>query len=147
MLHSTQSDCFSSLINSNSNNKELWNFTDKLLNWPILSLPVSSPKYSADQLCSYFADKIKTPFEICIRRFKSYFSSWSLPPIFSSFKLVSHDEIKQLILSSLKCICLSNLVPFHLLSHFTNTSAPKISHVVNLSFSSGVFPNTQKLLS
>ena len=66
------------------------------------------------------------------------------PPIFSSFKLVSVDEIKQLILSSLKSTCLLEPVPSNLLPHCIDSIAQIITRIVNLSLSSGVFPKQLK---
>ena len=68
----------------------------------------------------------------------------SLPDIaplsFSSFKLESVDEIKQLILFSIKSTCLLDLVPSHLLPSCIDYNAPIITRIVNLSLSSRVFP-------
>ena len=66
------------------------------------------------------------------------------PPIFSSFKLVSVDEIKQLILSSPKSTCLLDPVPSNLLPHCIDSIAPIITRIVNLSFSSGAFSKQLK---
>ena len=66
------------------------------------------------------------------------------PPIFSSFKLVSVDEIKQLILSSPKSTCLLDSVPSNLLPHCVDSIAPIITRIVNLSLSSGVFSKQLK---
>ena len=60
------------------------------------------------------------------------------PPLFSSFKLVSADEIKQLNLSSPKS-CLLDPVPSNLLPHCIDSIAPTITRIVNLSLSCGVF--------
>ena len=62
-----------------------------------------------------------------------------MPPSFSSFKLVSIDEIKQLILSSQKSTCLLDFAPSHLLPHCIDFIAPIIICIVNLSLSSCVF--------
>ena len=66
------------------------------------------------------------------------------PPIFSSFKLVSVHEIKQLILSSPKSICLLYPVPSNLQPHCIDSIAPIITRIVNLSLSSGIFPKQLK---
>ena len=66
------------------------------------------------------------------------------PPIFSSFKLVSVDEIKQFILSSPKSTCLLDPVPSNLLPHCIDSIAPIITRTVNLSLSSGVFSKQLK---
>ena len=66
------------------------------------------------------------------------------PPIFSSFKLVSIDEIKQLILSSPKSTCLLDPIPSNLLPHCIDSIAPIITRIVNLSLSSGVFSKQLK---
>ena len=66
------------------------------------------------------------------------------PPIFSSFKLVSVDEIKQLILSSPKSTCLLDPVPSNLLPHCIDSIAPIITRIVNSSLSSDVFSKQLK---
>ena len=66
------------------------------------------------------------------------------PPIFSSFKLVSVDEIKQLILFSPKSTCLLDPVPSNLLLHCIDSIAPIITRIFNLSFSSRVFSKPLK---
>ena len=66
------------------------------------------------------------------------------PLIFSSFKLVSVDEIKQLILSSPKSTCLLNPVSSNLLPHGIDSIAPIITRIVDLSLSSGVFSKQLK---
>ena len=67
-------------------------------------------------------------------------------PIFSSFKLVSVDEIKQLILSSPISTCLLDPVPPNLLPYCIDSIAPIISRIVNLSLNSGFFQNNSNLL-
>ena len=66
------------------------------------------------------------------------------PSTFSSFKLVSVDEIKQLILSSPKSTCLLDPVPSNLLLHCIYSFAPIITRIVSLSLSSGVFSKQLK---
>ena len=140
-----QSDYFSSLFKSNSNTKELWHSIDKLLNRSSSSLPNSSSKHSADQFCTYFVDKIKTlRSKLPLIDLNPLSLPDKSPPIFSSFKLVSVDEIKQLILSSPKSTCLLDPVPSNLLPHCIDSIAPIITRIVNLSLSSGVFSKQLK---
>ena len=73
----------------------------------MVTLPNSSSKHSADQFCTYFVDKIKTlRSKLPLIDLNPLSLPDKSPPIFSSFKLVSVDEIKQLILSSPKSTCL-----------------------------------------
>ena len=140
-----QSDYFSSLFKSNSNTKELWHSIDKLLNRSSSSLPNSSSKHSADQFCTYFVDKIKTlRSKLPLIDLNPLSLPDKSPPIFSSFKLVSVDEIKQLILSSPKSTCLLDPVQSNLLPHCIDSIAPIITRIVNLSLSSGVFSKQLK---
>ena len=93
----TRSDYFSSLFKSNSNIKELWHSIDKLLNRSSSSL-LNSSKHSVDPFCTYFVDKIKAfRSKIPLNDLNPLFLPGQSPPTFSSFKLVSVDEIKQLI--------------------------------------------------
>ena len=140
-----QSDYFSSLFKSNSNTKELWHSIDKLLNRSSSSLPNSSSKHSADQFCTYFVDKIKTlRSKLPLIDLNPLSLPDKSPPIFSSFNLVSVNEIKQLILSSPKSTCLLDPVLSNLLLHCIDSIAPIITRIVNLSLSSGVFSKQLK---
>ena len=88
-----------------------------------------------------FFDKIKTPLsKLPLINLNPLSLPDKSPLSFSSFKLVSVDEIKQLILSSQKYTCLLDPVPSHLLPHCTDSITPIITCIVNLSLSSGVFP-------
>ena len=142
-----QLDYFSSLFKSNSNTKELWHSIDKLSNRSSSSLPNSST-HSADQFCTYFVDKIKTlRFKLPLIQLNPLSLPDKSPPIFSSFKLVPVDKIKQLILSSPKSTCLLDPVPSNLLPHCIDSIAPIITRIVNLSLSSGVFSKQLKSAS
>ena len=116
-----------------------------MLNRSSSSLPNSSSKHSADQFCTYFVDKIKTlRLKLPLIDLNPLSLPDKSPPIFSSFKLVSVDEIKQLILSS-KSTCLLDPVSSNLLSHCIDFIAPIITRIVNLSLSSGVFLKTTQI--
>ena len=85
-------------------------------------------------------DKIKTlRSELLLIDLNPLYLPDKSPPSFSSFKLVSVDEIKQVILSSPKSTCLLDPVPSNLLPHCIDSIAPIITRIVNLSLSSGVF--------
>ena len=100
------------------------------------SLPNSSSKHSADQFRTYFVDKIKTfRSKLPLIDLNPLSLSDKSPPIFLSFKLVSVDEIKQLILSSPKSTCLLDLVLSNLPLHCIDSIAPIITRIVNLSLS------------
>ena len=129
------------LSDYNSSTKELWHSIYKILNHSSSSLPDSPLKHSADQFSSYFDDKIKTlSSKLPLIDLNSLSSPDKLPPSLPSFKLVSVDEIKQLILSSPKSTCLLDPVLSHLLPHCIDSIASTITRIVNLSLSSGVFP-------
>ena len=143
----SRSDYFLSLFKSNSNIKELWHSIDKLLNRSSSSL-LNSSKHSADPFCTYFVDKIKAlRLKIPLIDLNPLFLPGQSPPTFSSFKLVSVDEIKQLILFSPKLTCLLDPVPFNLLPHCIDSIAPIITRIVNLSVSSVFFPKQLKFAS
>ena len=132
-MKKAQSGYFSSLFKSNLRTKELWYSIDKILNRSSSSLPDSPPKLSANQFCSYFMDKIKTlRSKLPLIDLNPLSFPDKSPPSFSSFKLVSVDKIKQLILSSLKSTCLLDPVPSHLLPHCIDSIAPIITSIVNL---------------
>ena len=116
-----------------------------MLNRSSSSLPNSSSKLPADQFCTYFVNKIKTlRSKLPLIDLNPLTLPDKSPPIFLSFKLVSVDEIKQLILSSPKSTCLLDPVPSNLLPHCIDSIAPIITRIVNLSLSSGVFSKQLK---
>ena len=111
-----------------------------MLNRSSSSLPNSSSKHSVDQFCPYFVNKIKTlRSKLPLIDLNPLSHPDKSLPIFSSFKLVSVDQIKQLILFLPKSACLLDPVPSNLLPHYTDSVALKITRIVNLSLSSGVF--------
>ena len=66
------------------------------------------------------------------------------PPTFSLFPPAYVEEIKHLILLSPKSTCTSDPVPSNLLPLCIDVIAPVITHIVNLSLSSGIFPKEFK---
>ena len=105
------------------------------------SQQISPSIYSANQLSSFFSYKIKTlRLNLQLINVNPYFVPDKLPPTFSSFKPASYDEIKQLILSSLKSTCQSDLIPSNLLPHCIDNIVPIITRIVNLSLNTDSFP-------
>ena len=66
------------------------------------------------------------------------------PPTCLLFQPVSVEEIKRLILSSPKYTSSSDPVPFNLLPLCIDVITSVITHIVNLSLSSGIFPKEFK---
>ena len=67
---------------------------------------ISPSMHSTNQFSSFFSDKIKTfHLNLLLINVNSYSVPDKLPQKFSMYKPASFDEIKQLILSSLKFIC------------------------------------------
>ena len=96
---------------------------------------------STPQFSSLFTDEIKSlhanlPF-IDVNPFS--FSDQPAP-VFSSFEPVTTADIRNLILSSPKSTCLSNPVPSKLLPYCID-DIPVVSSIINLSLSTGLFPN------
>ena len=124
---------------SNSNTKKLWHSIDKILNRS--SKSNSASKNSADQFCSHFVDKIKfLRSKLPLIDLNPLSIPDKLPPSFSSFKLESVNEIRQLILYSSKSTGLLDSVTSHLLTQCVDFIAPIIASIVNLSLNSSVIP-------
>ena len=122
--------------------KSLWHSINKVLHRPIPSQQIPPALHSADQFSSFFNDKIKTlHFNLLLFNINPFSVPDKTPPIFSSFKLSSFDEIKQLILSSPKSTCQSDSIPSNLLPHCIDSIVPIVTR---FALNSGTFLNEFK---
>ena len=120
--------------------QNLWRSINQVFHRPSSSSLNPPFTLSVDQFSSFFVNKIKAlrsklplvdlnPFTIPDRP----------PPSFSLIQPASVVEIKRLILLSPKSTCSSDSLPSNLLPLCIDVIAPVITHIVNLSFSSGIF--------
>ena len=141
LLKKAQSNYFSSLFDNCLHFKSLWYYIDKMLHRSNPSQQISPSIHSVHQFSSFFSDKIKTlRLNFPLINVNPYSVLDKLPPTFSSFKPASFDEIKQLILSSLKSTCQSDPIPSNLLPHCIDNIVPIITRIINLSLNTGSFP-------
>ena len=101
--------------------------------------------HSADQFNSFFSDKIKAfRLNLPLININLFSVPDKSPPIFSSFKPASFDDIKQLILSSPKSTCQSDPIPSSLLPHCNDSIVSIVTRTVNLFLNTGTFLNEFK---
>ena len=143
----------SSLISSNlSNPRKLWSAINKLLNRKSHSvLPTDTPQSSLPQLfANFFSEKV--------RILHSSIASNSTnptalvdpplePPILSHFSPVTQDEVSKLIGQSSDTFCDLDPIPTSLLKQCLPVLLPTITNIINLSLSSGTFPDQFKICS
>ena len=131
-MKKAQSNYFSSLFENCLDSKSLWHFIDKVLHLSNPSLQIPPARHSADQFSSFFSDKIKTlRLNLPLININPFSVPDKLPPIFSSFKPASFDEIRQLILSALKFTCQSYPIPSNLLPHCIDSIVPIVTRIIN----------------
>ena len=145
LLKKAQSNYFSSLFANCLDSKSLRHSIDSVLHRSNLSQQIPPVIHLADQYSSFFSDKIKTlRLNLPLINIKPFSIPDKSPTIFSSFKPVSFDEIKQLILSPPKSTCQSDPIPSNLLPHSINRIVPILTRIVNVSLNTGTFPNKIK---
>ena len=141
-----QLNYFSSLFDYCLDSKSLWHSIDEVLHRSNPSQQIPPAIHSTNQF-SFFRDKIKF---FCLNLLLINTNSFPVPnnspPVFSSFKPTSFDEIKQLILSSPKSTSQSDPISSNLLPHCYSIDSivPIVTHIVNLFLNTGTFPNEFK---
>ena len=143
----------SSLISSSSANpRQLWKNVNKLLHRT--SLP-ALPSYDSLSLLSqsfakFFSDKIhKLHTSLLINRTSTspHFPPPYTPPNFSSFTCVTTDEVSKLLSQSPDTYCDLDPIPTSLLKQCSHILLPTITSIINLSISTGIFPDHFKSCS
>jgi Reverse transcriptase (RNA-dependent DNA polymerase)/Endonuclease-reverse transcriptase len=141
----------SSLISSHlSDPRRLWNSINKLLHRNIApSLPSTIPVTSLPQsFADFFVNKI-----LKLRSTFSSSSSYSephpsfTPPDFSTFQPATYEEVSSLISHSSDTYCDLDPIPTSLLKFCKSALIPTITNIINLSISSGIFPDQFKSCS
>ncbi|CAJ0957270.1 unnamed protein product, partial [Ranitomeya imitator] len=133
---------FSSLISSLSHNpKQLFNTFNSLLRPPA---PPPSPLISADDFASFFKQKIDTIRE-------SFGPQRPLPLLAAqpcssktSFSTMTEDQLSTLLSRSHLTTCTLDPLPSHLIPNLSTVFIPTLTHLFNLSLTTGVFPSSFK---
>ena len=143
----------SSLISSNlSNPRKLWSAINKLLNRKShRALPTDTPRESLPQLfAEFFSDKVHN-LHATLASNSNILSPLIHPPIvphiLSQFTLMTQDEVSKLIALSPDTFCDLDPIPTSLLKQCLPALLPTITNIINLSLSSGTFPDQFKACS
>ena len=143
----------STLISSSlTNPRQLWNNVNKILHRsssPVLPSFTSLSSLS-QSFATFFSDKIHKLHTSLL----SHHSCTSphhpppfTPPSFSSFKTVTADEVSKLLSQSPDTNCDLDYIPTSLLKQCSHILLPTLIKVINLSISTGVFPDQFKSCS
>jgi len=143
----------SSLISSSiSNPRQLWTNINKLLH---RSTPLALP--SCDSLSSlsqsfaqFFSDKIHKLHTSLLSNHRStspHIPAPFTPPNFSCFTPVNCEEVLKLLSHSPDTNCDLDPIPTSLLKQCSHVLLPTITNIINLSLSTGVFPDQFKSCS
>ena len=140
---------FSDKISSSETSKQLFDVCNQLRGKTNAnSLPSTHPPYQLpDVFCNYFTQKVAD--------IRATFDSHETPPNdppppslttakFKVFQPVSEQEVKKVILSSKPTSCSLDPIPTPLLIENLDPLLPTITHIINESLSSGVFPSVLK---
>ena len=141
------------LISSSiSNPRQLWTNINRLLHrsTPLVLPSCDSLSTLSQSFAKFFSDKIHKLHT----RFSSNHSSSSphtappfTPPSFSSFSPVNCEEVLNLLTHSPDTSCDLDPIPTSLLKQCSHVLLPTITNIINLSLSTGVFPDQFKSCS
>lgn len=150
LINQAKFDFLSSKIIDNPGKKSLFQLVDSLLLIkPGLRLPQHDCLLElAERFSHFFISKIKV-IRDGLDTYPGH-HSWvpeeRLPvPAFSSFNSVTVNEITALILACPSKSSPLDPLPTFLLKEFVSVLAPPITHLINLSLSTGVFPTDMKM--
>uniref|UniRef100_A0A8C5LYD1 Reverse transcriptase domain-containing protein n=1 Tax=Leptobrachium leishanense TaxID=445787 RepID=A0A8C5LYD1_9ANUR len=143
-LHLAKQSFFSSLIYTlSSNPKRLWSTFNTLLYPPA---PPPSAAFSAQDLADYFLSKTLT-----IRSNIPTQDSYLPPPLpqvpsatLCRFLPATEEEVNSLLSSSHLTTCPLDPIPSHLIPPLSSSLTPALTHIFNLSLSTGSFPSAFK---
>src|SRR5438132_3076095 len=130
---------------------QLWMSLNSLLGRNVpKSLPSAlSPSVLATSFLNFFNDKITNlcatiPSTFDNILFTSGVSRSAPVSVLSNFAAATTDEIRKIILSSTDASCPLDIIPTKLLKSCLDSLIVPITHLINLSLSEGVFPETYK---
>ena len=141
----------SKICSSSSNNRELHSICKHLTGYTnSFSLPTSD---CHDDLPQAFSDFFNTKIDTIRHELDQMSAKVSLAPNiqdkpksfkFDSFKKVTEDQLRKIILESKKTTCPLDPIPTTLLMEFIDNILPILTTLINDSLEKGYFPNTLK---
>lgn len=142
-----------SLISSSRTNpRQLWKTVNKFLHRTAVSvLPSSNSLSSLSQsFATFFSDKIHKLHTTLLcdhARTSPHFPPPVTPSNFSSFTYVTLEEVSKLLSQSPDTNCDLDPIPTSLLKQCSSVLLPTITKIINLSLSTGIFPDQFKSCS
>jgi hypothetical protein len=151
LLNSAKAEFFNGEIDKCADDqKKLFNIVNELLHQK--DKPVLPSSDSLQQLLDSFnkffitkIENIRSKIDSCTLAADVTLHD-TLPCLYSlnTFDLATESEIAKIIMSSKNATCSLDPLPTSLLKECADTLVPAITHIVNLSLSSGVFPDCLK---
>ncbi|XP_073401081.1 LOW QUALITY PROTEIN: uncharacterized protein [Dendrobates tinctorius] len=134
---------FLSLISSLSHNpKQLFNTFNSLLRPPA---PPPSPLISAEDFASFFKQKIDNIRDSFGQQPPEPFPPTSQPSTFkTNFSTITEDRLSTLLSRSHLTTCALDPIPSHFIPNLTTVFIPTLTHLFNLSLTTGVIPSSFK---
>ncbi len=142
-VHTAKSSHFHNKINSAPDMRNLFRTFNSLLCPPS---PPPTTSITADDFATFFTDKTKTishQFSPPLTQDLQPTRSTAQTPIFSFFPL-TEAEVSKLLLSSHPTTCPLDPIPLHLLQAISPTLLPALTHIINTSLLTGIFPTAFK---
>ncbi len=140
-VHTAKSSHFHNKINSAPDMRNLFRTFNSLLCPPP---PPPTTYITADDFATFFTDKTKTissQFSPSLTQF--HLHSTAQTPIFS-FCPLTEAEVSKLLLSSHPTTCPLDPIPSHLLQAISPTLLPALTHIINTSLLTAIFPTAFK---
>ncbi len=142
-VHTAKSSHFHNKINNAPDMRDLFRTFNSLLCPPS---PPPTTSITADDFATFFTDKTKTissQFSPPHTRDLQPTTSTAQTPIFFSFPL-TEAEVSKLLLSSHPTTCPLDPIPSHLLQAISPTLLPALTHIINTSLLTDIFPTAFK---
>ncbi len=142
-VHTAKSSHFHNKINSAPDMRDLFRTFNSLLCPPP---PPPTTSITADDFATFFTDKTRTignQFTTPHTQDIQPTTSTAQTPIFS-FCPLTEVEVSKLLLSSHPTTCPLDPIPSHLLQAISPTLLPALTHIINTSLRTGIFPTAFK---
>ncbi len=142
-VHTAKSSHFHNKINNAPDMRNLFRTFNSLLCPPS---PPPTTSITADDFATFFTIKTKTissQFSPPLTQDPQPTRSTAQTPIFS-FCPLTEAEVSKLLLSSHPTTCPLDPIPSHLLQAISPTLLPALTHIINTSLLTGIFPTAFK---
>ncbi len=142
-VHTAKSSHFHNKINNAPDMRNLFRTFNSLLCSPS---PPPTTSITADDFATFFTNKTKTissQFSPPLTQDPQPTRSTAQTPIFS-FCPLTEAEVSKLLLSSHPTTCPLDPIPSHLLQAISPTLLPALTHIINTSLLTGIFPTAFK---